>query len=210
MAKKQEFNQEQLFGNMVDEILKVDPVAFCKRYLTIDGGPIDLSGGWRYMADICRYIGTESLKPNAKPVIIVKGRQNGATTLAAALEMYFCTSDLFGTNGKPPIRILHCFPSLPLVQMFVRDKLPVIMRGAKDEYVLKHSLSYNADTGKRRVDVPEDTLNDKQFKNENKLHIDSNANNAQRLDGMTLDCIFYDEVQRMRSDDISKDRKSVV
>ena len=55
-----------------------------------------------------------------------------------------------------------------------------MMRTARDDYVAKHSLSYNEDTGKRRLDVPDDTLVEKQLKNENRLWIDSNANDAQR------------------------------
>jgi len=203
---------ERWFEDLKKEVLKVDPVSFAENYLTIDSKPLKLGGGtgWKYLADVYRYIATKAMGPDGKPVVCVKGRQVGATTMATALELYFCTSDLFGTSPeKPPIRILHCFPALALVQKFAKDKLSTMMRTAQDNYVLDHALAYDKETGKRRVDVPDDTLTEKQFKNENKLWIDSNANDAQRLHGMSLDCIFYDEVQRMNQDDIGNSKRTL-
>src|SRR5690348_8741044 len=111
---------EKWFEDLKKEILKIDPVSFAESYLTIDGRPFKLSGtGWRFLADIYRYIAMEAIQPNGKPVICVKGRQVGATTMATALELYFATSGLFGNGPEnPPIRILHCFPALALVQKF--------------------------------------------------------------------------------------------
>ena len=203
---------EQMFDQLKREVLKVDPVSFAENYLTIDGKPIKLGGGngWKFLADIYRYIAIKSLEPDAKPVVCVKGRQVGATTMATALELYFCTSGLFGSSpDRPPIRILHCFPALALVQKFAKDKLSTMMRTAKDNYVLRQSLSYNNENGKKKMDVPDDTLTEKQFKGENKLWIDSNANDAQRLQSMSLDCIFYDEVQRMNQDDIGNSKRTL-
>jgi len=214
MSKQNNTNTfaESLFEKIKKEILKVDPVSFAENYLTIDGKPLRLSGstGWKFLADIYRYIAIKALEPNGKPVVCVKGRQVGATTMATALELYFCTSGLFGTSSeKPPIRILHCFPALALVQKFAKDKLSTMMRNSKDNYVLKQSLGHNEDTGKRRMDVPDDTLTEKQFKYENRLWVDSNANDAQRLHGMSLDGIFWDEVQRMNQDDIGNSKRTL-
>jgi len=63
-------------------------------------------------------------------------------------------------------------------------------------------LGWDENLDKKRTDVPEDTLTEKLFKNENRLWVDSNGNNASRLQGMTLDAIFHDEVQRMLEEDI--------
>src|SRR5271157_5084209 len=116
---------EEFFNDLKKEILKLDPVAFCESYLNIDGKPLKLTDtGWRFFADMYRYIALEAITPNGKPIVCVKGRQIGATTMATALELYFCTSGLFGTSPeKPAIRILHCFPSLALVQRFAKLKL---------------------------------------------------------------------------------------
>jgi hypothetical protein len=203
---------EDWFESLKKEVLKVDPVSFCESFLTIDGKPLRLGGGtgWKFLADIYRYVATTAIGPEGKPVVCVKGRQVGATTMATALELFFCTSDMFGTSPeKPPIRLLHCFPALALVQKFSKDKLSTMMRTARDNYVTNHALAYDEETGKKRMDVPDDTLTEKQFKNENRLWVDSNANDAQRLHGMSLDGIFYDEVQRMNQDDIGNSKRTL-
>ena len=125
MAKSNGNAYDDIFNGLKREILKLDPVFFASEYLTIDGKPLRLGQGtgWKYLADIYRYIAIKALEPNGKPVVCVKGRQVGATTMAAALELYFCASGLFGSSpSKPPIKILHCFPALALVQKFSKDK----------------------------------------------------------------------------------------
>jgi len=192
------------FDDLKKEVLKYDPVSFCENHLKVDGRPLKLDGtGWKFLADIYRYVGVKALEPNGKPVVCVKGRQVGATTMATALEMYFTTSGIFGeTPEKPPMRVLHCFPALNNVQKFAKDKLSSIMRTSVDDYIKQKGLSWDPKIDRKRTDVPEDTLTEKFFQNENKLWIDSNGNNAARLQGMTLDVILHDEVQRMLEDDI--------
>jgi len=215
VANKQQLNSyttpEQWFEDLKKEVLKVDPVSFAENYLTIDGEPLKLGGGtgWKFLADVYRYIATEALGPTGKPVVCVKGRQVGATVMATALELYFCASGMYGTSSdSPPVRILHCFPALANVQFFAKDKLSTMMRTSQNGYIQNQLLMYDED-GRRRKDVPEDTLTAKTFKNENKLWVESNANNAVRLQGMTLDGIFYDEVQRMNQDDIGNSRRTL-
>lgn len=202
-------SHEKWFDDIKKEVLKIDPVSFAENYLTVDGNPLKLSGtGWKFMADIYRYVAVKALEPTGKPVVCVKGRQIGATTMATALELYFCASGLFGTSPKnPPIRVLHCFPALALVQKFAKDKLSTMMRTSSDNYIIKQSLGHN--DGFKKAEVPDDTLTEKQFKYENKLWVDSNANDAARLHGMSLDAIFYDEVQRMLQDDIGNSRRTL-
>jgi hypothetical protein len=101
----------ELFDQLRDGFLSIDPVAFCERYLTLDGKPFRLNGnGYKPFADIYRYIGVKALERDSKPVVLVKGRQVGATTMAAALELFFMTSGTFGVGGRPPMRIIHAFP----------------------------------------------------------------------------------------------------
>src|SRR3989304_9364823 len=65
---------------------------------------------------------------------MVKGREVGATTMAAALELFFMTSGLFGVNGRPPMRVIHAFPLLELSTKFTKTKLNNIIKTAvKDE-----------------------------------------------------------------------------
>lgn len=194
-----------VFGEIKRELLKFDPVAFCGHYLKVDGSkPLELNGtGWKFLADIYRYVAVNALRKDGKPVVCVKGRQVGATTMAIALELFFTTSGLFGNSpDNPPMRILHCFPALNNVNKFAKDKLSTMMRTATDDYVKKQGLGWDEKLGKKRTDVPEDTLTEKMFKDENRIWVDSNGNNASRLQGMTLDAIFHDEVQRMLEEDI--------
>lgn len=204
-------SNQSMFEDIKKELLKFDPVAFCENYLKVDGRPLKLSGtGWKFLADIYRYVAVKALDRDGKPVVCVKGRQVGATTMAIALELFFCTSGLFGTNpNKPPIRILHCFPSLNNVQKFSKDKLDTMMRTAVDNYIYTKTLGYDENRKRKRPDVPDDTLYEKFFQNENKLWIDSNGNNASRLQGMTIDGIFHDEVQRMLEDDVDNGTKTL-
>jgi hypothetical protein len=201
----------QTFDELKKKILTLDPVSFCEHYLTVDGRPLKLDGtGWYFLSDIYRHIALSAIKPDAKPVVIVKGRQVGASTMAVALAMYFCAGEVFGTSpDNPPMRVLHCFPSLPNVNKFSKEKLSTMMRTSKDDYIKKHSLRIDEKTGKVRSDVPEDTLMEKLFRDENKLWVDSNGNLASRLQGLTLDTIFHDEVQRMREDDIANDLRTL-
>lgn len=121
-----------LFNQFRDSIMRVDPVYFCANYLTVDGKPLQLEGtGYKPFADIYRYIGLKAIEPDAKPVVLVKGRQVGATTMAAALECYFTACGLFGNNERPPMRLIHLFPTLSLAAAYTKDKLDPILGGAK-------------------------------------------------------------------------------
>ena len=106
---------KDLFLKLKKDLLNLDPVYFCENYLLLDGKPFRLHGnGYKPFADIYSYIGIKALEPNSKPVIMVKGRQVGATTMASALEMYFMGSGIFGIGANPPIRIIDAFPQLEL------------------------------------------------------------------------------------------------
>ena len=116
--------EKDLFLKLKKDLLNIDPVFFCENYLILDGKPFRIRGnGYRPFSEIYRYIGIKALEPTAKPVIIVKGRQVGATTMASALEMYFMGSGIFGVGDKPPIRIIHAFPQLELAAAYSKTKL---------------------------------------------------------------------------------------
>jgi hypothetical protein len=114
----------EVFHKLRKSLLNLDPVAFVENYLTLDGKPFRLHGnGYKPFADIYRYIGIKALEPNSKPVILVKGRQVGGTTMASALEMYFMGSGIFGVGEKSPIRVIHAFPQLELAAAYSKTKL---------------------------------------------------------------------------------------
>ncbi len=182
---KQIKEEKELFGQIKNSFLDYDPAYFIQNNLTLEGEPFSVLGnGWKFMADIYRYIALQASRRSGKPVVICKGRQVGATMMAGALDLYFTNSGLF---VKPPIRVAHLFPSLTQVKKFTQDKLEGLIRSAKDDFVNANKLK-----GHNAVD----NLTMKQF-NDGTLWVDSIGADGDRIRGMTLDVAFYDEVQDM-------------
>lgn len=199
MSTKNEASE--LFNKLRKQLLNLDPVSFCENYLTLDGKPFTLSNnGYKPFADIYRYIGIKALEPNSKPIIILKGRQVGATTMASALEMYFMGSGLFGNGNKPPIRVMHTFPQLELAAAYSKTKLNQMItqsvpvdskndkKGGKPKSYMQNLLDQSTATN--------DSLHFKQFNGGNHLWIESTGLDADRIMGRSTDVIFIDEVQK--------------
>lgn len=195
-------NFNNLFEQLKQGLTSIDPVAFIEKYLTLDGQPFRLHrNGYAMFKDIYRYIGTKCLEKNAKPVILVKGRQVGGTTMSAALELYFMTCGIFGIAGKPPMRLLHCFPQLDMAARYGKTKLnPMIQMSVPVDDPKKPGrklpfasikLDSTTDSG--------DSMKFKQFEGGNFIAIESAGLTADRIRGMTCDGIFFDEVQNIRA-----------
>lgn len=188
-------------GNIFDQIKQgvkaTDPVAFLESNFTLDGNQFRLTGnGFKPFADIYRYIGIKALSKNSKPIILVKGRQVGGTTMATMIELYFMTCGLFGFNGRPPIRILHAFPSLIHVGTFTKTKLTPVIRTSKQiEDTSKKKYVSFVESKIDKNDPSSDSLTYKKFLGENFIRIESTGLDADRLRGGTADVIFYDECQ---------------
>lgn len=192
-----EESYHNLFAEVKNELLKLDPVAFTENYLKLDGKPFKISGnGFKYMADVYRYIALKAINPDGRPVVIVKGRQVGATVMGAALDLYFTASGLFGVNGKPPISVLHCFPSLSLTQRFSQSKLQNLIDTSTNDYINQQKQGYNPKTKKVSSGKP-DNMTLKQFKNGCNLWVESIGGDGDRIRGMSCDVICYDEAQDM-------------
>jgi hypothetical protein len=187
------------------ELFNKYPVYFSENYLTLDGKPFRLHGnGYKPFADIYRYIGIKALEPNAKPVMIVKGRQVGATTMANALEMYFMGSGIFGVGDKPPIRVIHAFPQLELAAAYSKTKLNQMISSAVpvDGFEKKPSMTKPRSFMQSLLDqstATNDSLHFKQFVGGNHLWIESVGLDGDRIMGRTADVIFFDEVQKTTS-----------
>jgi len=182
----------QLFSEIKSEFLKLDPVAFTEHYLKLDGKPFKISGnGWRFLADIYRYIALKAINPDGRPIVILKGRQVGATVMAGALDLYFTASGLFGSN-TPPISVLHCFPNLTHTKRFSQSKLDSLINTSTNDYINQQKLGYNPKTKKVSSNRP-DNMTLKQFNGGNNLWVESLGNDSDRIRGMTCDAIFYDE-----------------
>ena len=171
--------EQELFDNIKSNFLDLDPAYFIQNNLRLDGEEFRIIGnGWKFMVDIYRYIGLQATQKNGKPVVIKKGRQVGATMMAAALDLYFTNGGMFQN-----MKVLHAFPALHFVKRFSQDKLESLIRTSKDNFLIKNKLkSTNA----------ADNLTMKQFNN-GTLWIDSIGEDADRIRGMTVDAIFFDE-----------------
>lgn len=194
-------DDKELFNKLKKQLLMMDPVAFAENYLTLDGEPFRLSGnGYKPFADIYRYIGVKALEPGSKPVIIVKGRQVGATTMASALEMYFMGSGLFGNGDKPPMRVIHAFPQLELAAAYSKTKLnQMIISSLPAEGQLAAKASKTKSYMQVLLDqstATNDSLHFKQFTGGNHLWVESVGLDGDRIMGRTADIIFFDEVQK--------------
>lgn len=187
-----------VFNKLKDGLLLLDPVYFAEKYLTLDGESFRLHGnGYKPFADIYRYIGIKALNKDAKPVVFVKGRQVGATTMAAVLELFFMTSGLFGTAGRPPMRIMHAFPLLDLSFKYTKAKLNTMISSAIPDLEQKRGIKPKSYVEVRldKSQSANDSLQFKQFVNGNHLFIDSTGLTGTRLRGGTVDCLLIDEAQ---------------
>lgn len=196
-----EIDNKEIFNKMKKQLMMWDPVSFCEENLTLEGKPFTLHGnGYRPFAEIYRYVGVKALEPDSKPILIVKGRQVGATTMASALEMYFMGCGLFGNGIRPPIRIIHAFPQLELAAAYSKTKLNQIIatakipegtnvtKGSRPKSCMQLLLDQSAATN--------DSLHFKQFMGGNHLWVESTGIDADRIMGRTADIIFFDEVQK--------------
>lgn len=205
-------SEDLLLDRIKNKLLMADPVYFAEKYLTIDGEPFRLQkGGWKPFADIYRYVGIKAVEKGSKPVVIVAARQVGKTSLAAAMEMYFCGSGVFGNGKNPPIRMIHAFPQLDLAFAYSKVKLTAMINGslaidgdaqANNKKVKSYMQSLIDSTSESN-----NSLQFKQFVGGNHLWVESVGVDGNRMRGKTVDVIFFDEVQLMFSSAISNSLK---
>lgn len=201
---------ENSFDSLKRELMRVDPVSFAENYLNLDGKPFRISGnGWKWMADIYRHIVTAAMAPDAKPVVMVKGRQVAATTMASVLELYMMSSGMYGVNGIPPVRVMHAFPQLELMHAFSKDKLEKMIHESlpiSDYNDRRHpgKIKPYVESQKDSQREATDSLYYKQFKNGNTLWCESIGAEGTRVLGRTFDVFFCDEVQDMTEAAVGK------
>lgn len=177
-------------------VLSMDPVFFVENFLTVDGKSFDLGTGYKPFNDIYRYIALQAVQENSKPIVMVKGRQVGATTMAAALECYFVACGLFGNNGRPPMRMMHLFPTLSLAAAYTKDKLDPIIGSArpvpgalKSNGLLKSYIEAKLDAS----NPANNNMHFKKFMHGNQIWIESTGLDGDRIRGRTCDAAFFDE-----------------
>lgn len=201
-----------IFDKIKNNVLHIDPVNFCESKLTLDGEDFRLNGnGYKPFADIYRYIAIKGIARDGKRLVFVKGRQVGATTMAAALESYFVACGLFGTAGRSPMRIMHCFPQLDIAYAYTKDKLdPMIATAIPDPDGATGKNGKPKSYLEARLDNSAPSNNSLQFKkflNGNQIWVESTGLNGDRIRGRTIDCMFFDEVQDIRAKAIANSTK---
>src|SRR5258708_3906550 len=197
-----------------NQLLSIDPVWWVEKYLTLDGKPYRINkNGYKPLSDIIRYLGIRALNKDALPVIIVKGRQIGMTTLAAAIEMFFAGCGRFGVNQNPPMRIIHTFPQLDLAAYYGKIKLSgmindsILMstetpiKGQKQKSYMQSLIDSGSPSN--------DNQTFKQFVGGNLVIVESVGIDAQRLRGKTGDCLIFDEIQDMPGEAIGNATKTL-
>ncbi len=199
---------DTVFENIKNSLLTIDPIYFCEKYLTLDGKDFRINkNGYKPFSDIYRYIGVKALDKDSKPVIMVKGRQVGATTMASALEMFFVGCGHFGTADKPPIRIVHAFPQLDIAYAYTKTKLNPMISSSKPIDEGKKNISTKSYMQSLVDSTGGDSLQFKQFKGGNYLFIESTGVDGNRLRGKTADVMFFDECQDMAAAAIGNSTK---
>lgn len=203
--------ETDLFEEMKEKILEMDPCYWCSKYLNIDGKPFNiLNNGWKPFVEIYRYMGVQSLNESSKPTILCKGRQVGASVLALFIELFLTASGMFGKNGKPPIRLMHCFPQAEIAMRFSKTKLNPTIAASKPIQVgnklkptpfLETRFDPNIST--------KDSLSFKQFEGGSHIFVEYTGLDGARLRGLTLDGILFDEIQLMNSESINTILKSL-
>jgi len=197
--KKKIDDQFSIFNSFKENILNTDVIHFIENNLTLDGKPFSLTAsGYKPFVDIYRYIALKAIEPNSKPIVLVKGRQVGATTMASALECYFMACGLYGNNNRPPMRIGHLFPTLAMAAIYTKTKLNTMISQSKpmpgvlkSNGMLKTFMESKIDSS----NPSNDSLFFKLFQGGNQLFIESTGIDGGRLRGRTGDACFFDEVQ---------------
>lgn len=178
----------ELFEQLKSSVLNIDPVNFVESNLTIDGEEFKVSGGYKPFADIYRYICLKAIDQDTLPVIMVKGRQVGATVMAAALECYFMACGLYGNNGRAPMRIMHLFPTLGLAAAYTKDKLtPIIQQSIPSKQLKASGLPKSVMEARMDTSSPaNDNLHFKKFLGGNQVWIESTGLAGDRIRGRQL------------------------
>lgn len=198
---------EELFDSLKESVLELDPVYWCEKYITIDGRPLKLKNGWEPYIAIYRYIAIEAFKPGGKPVVFLKSRQIGGTMASLFIELFLLANGQYGKNGKPPIRVAHLFPILEQSLRFSKTKFASTIATAKP---VQHPKKKNEKISflETRLDS-NNSLNYKQFKDNNYIFIESTGLTGDRVRGISADAMLFDEVQNMRDTAIENAIKSL-
>lgn len=200
-----------LVSSLVNEISSIDPIEFVEQNLTIKGKKFQLANcGRDYLHEIYRYIAFEAPKPNGTPVIVVKGRQVEMSTTATCISLYFMASGMYNHATG-----LHAFPLIKTASRYSAKAFDTMVEESINHFIKKKQAGMKlAQDGKKLV-KDHNILNamwnqtQKDFKLTNTLYIEGAGADGDRLRGMQIDFILYDEFQDWARDAFEVTREAL-
>lgn len=171
-------NSSLLTNSLLSDFLILDPIAFVEKTLTVDGKPFELSScGRDYLFEIYRYICLEAISPNGKPVVVKKGRQVEMTTTASAISLYLACAGVLDH-----VRGLHAFPQIEQARRY-------------SNVTFKQRVYESVNGTLAKMLEGDGSVTQKTFKDGNFILIEGAGIEGDRLRGIPLDYVLFDEIQ---------------
>ena len=183
---------KNLFDDLSQDVLDIDPINFVEHNLTIKGKPYHLRDcGRDYLFEIYRYIAFQAPLETGLSTVVVKGRQVEMSTTATALSLYFmCGSSYTHLIG------LHAFPILEQAQKYSNKSFDgLVQDSVNGVLVKKRAIDHKSKKIQNSVITAIYNVRQKDFVHGNTLYIEGASQEGDRLRGMPADFILYDEVQ---------------
>lgn len=199
-----------LFAEFRKDLRSIDPIDFVESNLTIKGKTFQLKNcGREYLHEIYRYIAYEAVKPTGVPIIVVKGRQVEMSTTATCIALYFMASGMFDHATG-----LHAFPLIKTASRYSAKAFDTMVEESIDKAIKKKQAGTKlSNDGKivRDHTVLNQMWNQtqKDFKGTNTLYIEGAGSDGDRLRGMQIDFLLYDEFQDWTRDAFEVTREAL-
>jgi len=158
----------------------LDVVQFVEQCLILEGQPMKVTGNGReFVADIMRYAAhVLPYSQNAKPVVVLKGRQVGMSTTTAALMLYF----MYAEKHKA---FAHFFPDVGHARRHSSKRFIEMIEDSINNGRLPREFLNKAGTQSQAQ---------KDFQNSNTAYIEGVSTDARRVRGMSISGLpIYDE-----------------
>lgn len=203
-------NMIDLFSTFKKDLTSIDPIDFVENNLTIKGKAFKLKDcGRDYLHEIYRYIAFESVKENGIPIIVVKGRQVEMSTTATCIALYFMASGMFDHATG-----LHAFPLIKTASRYSAKAFDTMVEESIDKAIKKKQAGTKL-TAEGKIVRDHNVLNQmwnqtqKDFKGTNTLYIEGAGADGDRLRGMQIDFLLYDEFQDWTRDAFEVTREAL-
>jgi len=181
-----------LFATASTKMLDADPVYWSQNNIVLEGRQFNISKGtgWEFLHEPYRYIGIEATSEWGRPVVLLKGRQVGATLMAEILSLFFIASGNFKN-----LHGLHGFPIVTQANRFSSSKFDPLVNDSQTIYD-KRFTSESVGTGSLKP-IGGWNASTKQFRDNCSLLIEGISVDGGRIRGASVNFAFFDEVQDM-------------